>query len=295
MPTTTVLPVNDPAKLAKSVADYAAQNSLVLVPAIPEAGIGPEVYLNPDTLELPAFLSLARKIGGCVLYLRSELFDPYADEDHTHELPAHLVRHVGQVGQVSVAFMANGLVHFWQQSATWYLDWQHLVKESSGHRGPTIRDEDDQLSPEERERSEAELIDRLLADPEFRAARAGARQRIARLSVPPDANEWSFWAAIRTACERAEELAKVQYHHFGQRLDDLAAELLADPEYRVTSSPAARKQLVDRFLIFRADGFSGPSYVRDELYARVQRLRRSSTVGAGTPDHEIPFRKEREG
>ncbi|TDD00572.1 hypothetical protein E1292_28370 [Nonomuraea deserti] len=287
--------MNDPTKLAKLAADYAAQNSLVLVPAIPETGIGPEVYLDPDTLELPAFLSLARKIGGCILYLRSEPFDPYADEDDIHELPTHLAQHVGQVGQVSVAFMANGLVHFWQQSAAWYLDWQRVLKESSGHHGLTIRDEDDQLSVEERERSEAELIDRLLADPEFRAARASARQRIARLSVPPDAQEWSFWDAIRTACERADALAKVQYIQLGQQLDGLAAELLADPEYRVTSSPAARKQLVDRFLISRADGFSGPSYVRDELYARVQQLRKSSTAGVGVAGSEIPFRKEREG
>ncbi|MEU6711517.1 hypothetical protein ABZ897_08530 [Nonomuraea sp. NPDC046802] len=287
--------MNDPAKLAKLVADYAAQNSLVLVPAIPETGIGPEVYLDPDTLELPAFLSLARKIGGCVLYLRSEPFDPHADEDDVHELPAHLVQHVGQVGQVSVAFTANGLVHFWQQSAAWYLDWQRLPKETSGHRGLIIRDEDDRPSAEERQRSEAELIDRLLADPEFRAARASARQRIARLSVPPDAQEWSFWDAIRTACERADDLAKVQYIQLGQQLDGLAAELLADPEYRVTSSPAARKQLVDRFLISRADGFSGPSYVRDELYARVQQLRKSSTAGVGVAGSEIPFRKEREG
>ncbi|MDX3109910.1 hypothetical protein [Nonomuraea angiospora] len=73
------------------------------------------------------------------------------------------------------------------------------------------------------------------------------------------------------------------------------AELLADPEYRVTSSPAARKQLVDRFLISRADEFSGPSYVRDELYARVQQLRKSSTAGVGVAGSEIPFRKEREG
>lgn len=115
-------------------------------------------------------LSLARKIGGCVLYLRSEPFDPYADEDDIHELPVHLVQHVGQVGQVSVAFTANGLVHFWQQSAAWYLDCQRLPKETSGHRGLIIRDEDDQPSAEERQRSEAELIDRLLADPEFRAA-----------------------------------------------------------------------------------------------------------------------------
>ncbi|WP_344483910.1 hypothetical protein [Nonomuraea monospora] len=46
------------------------------------------------------------------------------------------------------------------------------MEESSGHRGPTIRDEDDQLSPAERERSEAELIDRLLADPESTTRRS---------------------------------------------------------------------------------------------------------------------------
>jgi hypothetical protein len=62
------------------------------------------------------------------------------------------------------------------------------------------------------------------------------------------------------------------------KLDDLAADLLVTAEYQNASSAAARKQAAERFLIGRTDGFVPPAYVRDELYARAQRLARSGTA-----------------
>jgi hypothetical protein len=48
--------------------------------------------------------------------------------------------------------------------------------------------------------------------------------------------------------------------------DELANKLLAMPEFRAakTSSPAARKQVAEQFLISQSGGFSPPAHLRDE-------------------------------
>ncbi|MCK9877866.1 hypothetical protein MXD59_19140 [Frankia sp. Ag45/Mut15] len=264
--------MNNLDKLATSVTDFAARNALTLVPAVPERDFGPEVNISPDTLDLPGFLDLAKKLAGGVLYLEAAAFDPHADEGESP--PAHLVKHKGATGRIDVAFAANGLVHFWQQSAPWYLEWQQLTE------SPSARDEDEdieQLGDEEQARLSAELADKLLADPGFRAAKpGGARQRYAKLAIPAGTDDWVSWDAIRSAVGRAEGLAQAQYAQITARLDELAAELLATHEYQQVSSSGARKAAVEQFLIPRADGFAAPTLVRDELYARAQRLAKTT-------------------
>ncbi|WP_204015668.1 hypothetical protein [Micromonospora andamanensis] len=244
------------------------------MPAVPEHDTGSEVCIQPGTLDLPGFLSLAEKLGGGVLYLKAEPFEPEHD-DAAENPPEHLLKHRGNIGRVSVAFAANGIVHFWEQEAPWYYEWQD--RENSAYsRFPAPRgnldDGPERLSGEERARLADELANTLLASPEFRAAKMGARQRVARFAVPPDTHEWVRWDAIREACDRAEVLAQTQYASITDRLDGLAAELLTTPAYQQASSPAARKQVAEQFLISQADGFSPPAHLRDELYARSQRL-----------------------
>lgn len=121
----------------------------------------------------------------------------------------------------------------------------------------------------------------MLADPQFRAASRGDRQRLARLALPPATDQWAGWDAVREACDRAQQMTEAAYGQLEDRLDDLAAELLASPAWQQASSPAARKQAAGRFLIPRADGFSPPPLIRDELYARAQRLTKAARAGAG--------------
>lgn len=106
--------MDDFAQLAAAVTDFAGGNDLTIVPAVPKHEYGPEVCLGPDALELPGFLALASKLAGGVLYLRAVPFDPASGNDQPEDPPAHLLRHKGRIGQVSVAFAANGLVHFWE-------------------------------------------------------------------------------------------------------------------------------------------------------------------------------------
>ena len=108
--------------------------------------------------------------------------------------------------------------------------------------------------------------------PEFRGARLGARQRFARLHPPADMDERVKWDVVRAACDRADELTNQRYADIDDQYDDLAAQLLKDPAYLRAGSVGVRKQAAERFLGTWADGFVPPALVRDELYARAQRL-----------------------
>jgi hypothetical protein len=51
---------------------------------------------------------------------------------------------------------------------------------------------------------------------------------------------------------------------------------LASPGWQQAASAGARKKAAEQFLISKADGFFPPPFVRDELYAKAQRLFKSS-------------------
>ncbi len=272
------------ATLAASAAEFAARNAMTLVPAVPERDLGPEVNISPDMLDLPGFLALAVTLGGGVLYLEAVAFN--SDDDEVEDPPARLIRHKGETGRVSVAFAANGLVHFWEQSASWYLEWQELAGAPSA-RFPAQRDADEDTgrpSDEERARLCAELVDTLLADPGFRAAKSRrARQRHAKITNVEGAYQWVVWEAADEAADRAEELTQAQYAQITPRLDELAAELLATDEYQQARSSTARKAAAEQFLLPHADGFAAPTLVRDELYARAQRLAKTVKQPSALP------------
>jgi hypothetical protein len=254
--------VEDLAAMADLVTEFVGREHLTVVPAIPTTDYGPQVRLRPGELDIQGFLDLAVTAGGGVLYLESETFNPFSPEDQPDGMPAYLLRHEGEIGQISVAFAANGVMHFWKYEAAWYLEWEELT--AVAIRG-------DHLSDEERDRLVGELADAILVDPQFRAERLN-RRWIARRTCPPDTDSGVFWRAISEASDRAELMAQEWYDKIEGQLDALAAELLADPAWQQARSAAARKQAAVRFLIPRADGFSPPTLMRDELYARARDL-----------------------
>jgi hypothetical protein len=75
-------------------------------------------------------------------------------------------------------------------------------------------------------------------------------------------------------------MTRERYDQLEDRLDELAAELLASPAYQRASSPAARRQAAARFLVPHADGFSPPARIRDELYARARDLAKTARASA---------------
>ncbi|RCG32287.1 hypothetical protein DQ384_07250 [Sphaerisporangium album] len=62
------------------------------------------------------------------------------------------------------------------------------------------------------------------------------------MAIPPDTPPGVEWQALRIACDRAEELAGAAYARItDDRLDKLAAELLATPVARVRALACARR------------------------------------------------------
>jgi hypothetical protein len=281
VPVVTVPGMEDLADLGVLVTRFADREHLAVIPAVPDHEYGPEVCLGPGDLDLPGFLDLASRLGGGVLYLRAVPFDPGSDDDQPENPPEHLTVRKGQTGQVSVAFAANGVVHFWEQFAAWYLEWRQMAG-SAPLRAPDTDGEDEawRLGEEERTRLASELADTILADPEFRAGSRDDRQRAARKVIPRDTGDGVFWAALREAVQQADQMTRERYDQLEERLDDLAAELLASPAYQRASSPAARKQAAERFLIPHADGFFPPALARDELYARTRDLAKAAKASA---------------
>ncbi|SCL36300.1 hypothetical protein GA0070624_5515 [Micromonospora rhizosphaerae] len=265
--------MDDLTKLHSAVTDFADQHTMVVVPAVPTHDLGPEVQLEPDVLDLPGFLNVAHQLGARALYVQTETFNP--DPDEVTDPPARLLKHRGKPCTIEVAFVASGVVHFWEHTASWYTEWENLIESQA-----SLVDADDEprwLSEDDRERLAAPAVGALLAMPEFRAAKpGGARQRFAKSHLPADLHERVHWDAVRTACDRAEELTQQRYAEVDERYDELAAQLLKDPAYQRAGSVGVRKQAAEHFLTAWADGFVPPSVVRDELYARAQRLAKAA-------------------
>ena len=285
----TVPGVEDLAELASLATGFAAREHLMIVPAVPEHDCGPEVSLGPDELDLPGFLELAGKLGGGVLYLLAAPFDPDAvdaadggdGDGQQDEPPTHLIARKGQTGQVSVAFAANGLVHFWKHRTAWYLEWEELADSIMTGAGRYEEDGTERLGEEEQARLAGELADAIVADPEFRAARVTDRWHLSVKFIPAGTDSSVGWAARRQACTSAYQMARERYDQLEDQIDDLAAELLASPAYQQASSAPAHKKAAARFLIPRADGLSAPnSDVPGELHARTQKLAKAARASA---------------
>ena len=159
--------------------------------AAPEHELGPEVCPWAHAVGLPGFLALAGKLGGGVLYLRAVPFDPGSGDDPREDPPAHLAQHQGKVGQVSIAFAANGLVHFWEHQTAWHREWQELADSPPTRPGFHNGDKPERLSAEERARVASELADTILADPRFRPPRALPRTGSPGLAIPKDTDSWA--------------------------------------------------------------------------------------------------------
>jgi hypothetical protein len=267
----------DLGSLAAAVAEFAGGHDMTIVPAIPGRNPDRTVSLDPGILDLHRFLELARELGDGALYLRTETFGLDPETGEPEDVPAHLARRKGQVCELSAAFASagHGLLHFWVQAEPWYeefLDSQdtELLRDA---------DEERRISDEERDRLAAEVAGVILADPQFRASSPGIRRRRAQMLIPEGTDRHVGWDAAERARERAEELSDEAYRTAQGQLDDLATEFLASPGWQQAASAGARKKAAEQFLISKADGFFPPPFVRDELYAKAQRLFKSSGGG----------------
>lgn len=272
----TMPPVDDLTSLRSSATAFADEHAMTVVPAVPHTTSGPKVCLEPDVLELSGLLNMARQLGVRALYVQAETFDP--DPDEFSKAPAQLLAHRGKVYHVEVAFVADGVVHSWERIAAWYDEWEDFVDPP----GDDLYDVSERLSDADRERLAAPAVEALLAMPEFRAAKVGARQRFAQSHLPANLDGRVGWDVVQAACDRADELSRQRYADIDDdRYDELAERLLTDQAFQRAGSASGRKQAAERFLTAWADGFPPTSLIRDELHARAQRLSRAATRQPG--------------
>lgn len=263
---------DDLGRLAASITEFAAAHSMTVVPAIPGAGSGRVVVIEPEDLDLPGFLELARKLGDGAFYLRTELFS--ADDDQPGGVSAQIARRKGQICELRLAFASagHGLLHFWEETAPWYLEWLGSQDDLGN-----VTDEHTEMSDEERERLTAELADAILSDKEFRAEPPmGKRRRSVllaeQMALPEGARRWIRIDAAQRARDRADDLAAEAYRPLLEQMDRLAEEFLASPGWQQNSSADFRKKAAEQFLIPRADGFFPSAAVRNELYTKARDL-----------------------
>ncbi|GAB1641411.1 hypothetical protein [Krasilnikovia sp. MM14-A1259] len=221
------------------VTDFAHEHAMPVVPAVLQQSIGPDACL--DDLDVEDFLDLAHQLKAPALYLfvpRPESADPPRER---HNQPYH----------VTIAFVAGGVFHHWQYTASWYLEWQTLV---------------DSQRP-----SVVSIVDSLLEMTGFRATKPRDRRRFAQAHLPAGIDEYVGRDAVDQALRRIEEISQVHYDDLNGHYDDFAARLLDDPAYQRAASPAARKTATEQFLT-ACTGFFPPTAARDELYAQARNL-----------------------
>ncbi|GAA3343803.1 hypothetical protein GCM10020358_44460 [Amorphoplanes nipponensis] len=282
-----------PEELAQQAARFAAAHEMTVVPAIPEATGGLVADIDPAAMTLDAFLALAGRFGGGLLYLRLRRV-----RDGLPPSP-EFARHAGEAGAVELAFVANGVLHCWEQVTDWFDEWEGRSLEQRGQEiadalrrdvaGPAPddsgQDREDQRAYEEyqamTEHQRDEVIDGvvglLLADPEFRAAKGdGQRHTIAKRVVrSAGVNRWLHSAARNAAVLTAAARAGEHHDVITGRLDELAAQVRDGEGYRAAASAAGRRRAVETFLQELADGYWIPGDIREEVYARTVRLGRT--------------------
>ncbi|GAB1644174.1 hypothetical protein [Krasilnikovia sp. MM14-A1259] len=244
--------------LLTSVTDFTSAHAMTVVPAIPENSLGPQVRLDDDRLDLRGFLELAQHLGARAVYLQAEEFLP---EPGT--VPDPPLDRLGELYHLELAFVGDGVLHHWEHTAAWFTAW----REQADNGQPEIK----------------AVIDSLLGMSEFRAAAVRARRRIAELHVPDNVDHLVRWAIVSRACERAEELTQHWYAHIEEQYDELAAQLLDDPEYRSAGSAAGRKTATVGFLTRWAEGWCPLPAIRDELYARTRDLAKTIAKPSDQP------------
>lgn len=267
---------DDLGKLAAAAVKFARRHRMTIVPAVPSSDYGRSVILTGHELDLSGFLKLARKLGDGALYLDAYCFTEDPDTGEAEDIPAFLAGRTEHLADLRVAFASagHGMIHFWEAGAC------HEAPLVDGDDVPDeLQNMPDMLDDEERERLAGALADDIVVDPEFRAATSANKWRRARLLVPEGTDRDIRCDGVRLAIERARVLAERNYQAVKSHLTALAEEFLASPEWQESASSAGRRQAATQFLITRADGFFPPAVIRDELYARAQRLSKNNDRG----------------
>src|SRR5690349_11482292 len=101
---------------AEHVTTYALEHDLHILPVAPTSD-GPTVEVEPEDLDLAGFLAAAAKFCGGLLYVRHHRISS------SLLIPDEFRKHAAKIGELEVAFVFQGVLHFWAQTTAWYDAW----------------------------------------------------------------------------------------------------------------------------------------------------------------------------
>ena len=243
-------------QLAAQIQQLALDLHLIVVPAMPLRNPNGWGLLAPlDDLSATDFCELASTAGAKLLYVSAEGCDAESEpeldaEEHGRSEPDETVhaqlavlrrdaeRFNGLIGQIAMAFVVEGVLHWWNVAADWYENLVDRVAELFPEEDLEV----ERLSDAEAQVLVERLTGELIALPAFRAATSSAQQqRVARAqhteinALYEDQRPGYSRAAFR-ALQNAAELIAAQventYREMERNLPELAAELAATREFR---------------------------------------------------------------
>jgi len=270
--------------LAGALPDWAAAHHLELLDG-PLTGQAPTYTTGPDNMTAQHFVALAGRTQTPFLYRQAEPFDATdfaLDEDTVadlqqggRQLHTHLSRRAekehGRCQELSLHFVASGVVHTWTAYAAW---WEQLTDERDELEDKYLPDEEPQpqdppSTPEEVER----LAGLLQALPDFReTTKRQERERIT-LRAFPELRSHRYnglsrlgYDALSEATEQVAEASKKIYTELTANLTSLAQEILDTDVLTPTATAAVRRAAIRTFVQERSGGYPPSKDFVDLLY-----------------------------
>ena len=289
-------------ELTASIPHWAEDRSLVPVPGLPELA----TVVLPSSWRATEVMDLAVKGGARFVYHcveRFEASDVELDEETLEQLDAagrsdakalrvEAEAKDSEIEEVSVSFVTDGVLHLWSVTAPWAGPLRDRFQELSDPLDETF---DDGLPIRHGADAKvvAELLPRVLADPDFRRGAYRERERALVCLDPTLADADGRLTStgrevLFKAQDEIEAAARSAYQDLDKRLAELAEELAATPAWPTSTTVKLRRIRATDFLTQASGGFPPPGRTVELLLAEPS-LQSSRRSGRSTPPPTLPL------
>ncbi|WP_285250238.1 hypothetical protein [Pseudarthrobacter sp. fls2-241-R2A-168] len=242
----------------------------------------PDVVFSGETVTLDTALAIAVQAPFVSLQVEKfdgeQLADELKDEDgHIPEELASVISaarlHEGEVEEVTIHWTAQGMIFEWSAFA----DWHPGFWETLAHAKAMVDLQEHQEVHDEWAMQLAqmkELADRLAGSQEFRFAKPRSRRAIAETMAVKIAGDVTgsgdFSRILREAGALVDRNVLEHEQRLRPQIRELAAELLARPEWRTASNQAKMRDAVTKFLAKKAEGYRlSAAFVEEVMQAAL--------------------------
>ncbi|MFF0390510.1 hypothetical protein ACFYS8_17735 [Kitasatospora sp. NPDC004615] len=291
----------------------AGEYGLHVIPALPEDHPG-RADVDGEAVTADEFCGLARAAGARVLFHRTttfdaddflaDVFEEYDDPDSPlgretggeviERLRRRARRRDGQVEEVQLCAVLDGIAVFWSRQASWAKDLAADAEKAQEEQDNAV--ERIRTDHAKGEQAEVARLSRLLQDePSFREAKDSQARRRAAERLLPRSDERDYEAhrirmrAVHEAISAIDEAAEAVFSEYMTQLPALAEELVASGVLDGARTIPARKIHLREFLRKRSGGHNPPVDLMT-LMMELPQLRNAS--GAVVPHPAAQQRDE---